>query len=107
MTEFVLLAMGIVFFAVPIILGRWGGGSKWGSIGCSTILTPFLVLAAIKLVAKAYWAMFPGSGSGCSGGECGGDAYAAAYWPLLIPVFMVPAFLISLTIILLMRRARV
>ena len=95
-----------VFVGMPFALVRFDPASKWGAIGCSTILTPFLFLGATKLVALAYWAMFPGSGSGCSGGECGGEAYAAGLWPLLIPVFMVPAFVVSMVIILLMRSAR-
>ena len=106
MMEITFLIQGIILFGVPTALGAWRGIWKWGAIALSTVLTPILMLGSIKLTAKIYWALYPGTGSGCSGGECGGEAFAAGFWPLLIPVFMVPAFVVSLFVILLMRRTR-
>ena len=98
-----LSAMLAVSIGLPALLARLG--FKWGVIGCSTLISPFLMLGAAKLTAMAYWHFnHDPSGGSCSGGECGGEAYAAGLWPLLIPVFMVPAFFVSLVIILLTRR---
>ena len=100
-----LSAMLAVSIGVPALLARQG--SKWGAIGCSTLISPFLMLGAIKLTAMAYWHFnHDPSGGSCSGGECGGEAYAAGFWPLLIPVFMVPALFVSLLVILLLRRSK-
>ncbi len=98
-----LLAMVVVLFVVPALLGALS--SKWGSIGCSTLISPFLMVGAITLTGKAYWHFNHDPSGGC-GGECGAASYSAGLWPLLIPVFMVPAFFVSWLVIALMKSAR-
>ena len=99
-----IIAMIAVLIAVPAVLGRQS--SKWGAIGCSTILTPFLLVGAISVTAKVYWHFNRNSaGGGCPGGECGAAGYSAGLWPLLIPLFMIPAFFVSWIIVELMGRA--
>ena len=101
-----IITMIAILFAVPVLFGLWRSAlSKWGAIALSTVVSPFLMLGATKAIAIAYWAIHSDPANrGCPGGECGVDAYAAGLWPLLIPVFMVPAFFVSLIIILLVRR---
>ena len=101
-----IMTMIAILLAVPVLFGLWRRAlSKWGAIALSTVVSPFLMLGATKAIAIAYWAIHSDPANrGCPGGECGVDAYAAGLWPLLIPVFMVPAFFVSLIIILLVRR---
>lgn len=102
---FIFVALALLI-GVPLALTYLAPDSKWGSIGCATIVTPFFLLGATKLLGKIYWALYPGSGSGCSGGECGANSYAGGLWPLLIPIFMVPAFFFSLIVVLTVRATR-
>ena len=98
------IAMVAVMIAVPVMFGKHG--AKWGAIGCSTIVTPVLMVGAISLTAKVYWHFNRDLvGSSCSGGECGAASYSGGLWPLLIPAFMIPAFFVSWIVIALMRSA--
>lgn len=111
--------MGLMFFAmflvligVPMALGSWRRPeSKWGAIALSTFVSPFLMMGMAVLTVGIYMALAGDHGSsGCSGGECGPALYAAGYAPLLlllaIPTLMVPSFVVSTLIILLIRSAR-
>lgn len=100
------LVMIIVLFGVPGAFGSWSRWvPKWPAILFSTLSTPFLMVAAIKLESMLYWSINSHEGGGgCSGGECTGGQMAAGLWPVLIPVFMVPAFFVSWLVIAIMRR---
>lgn len=94
MTGIWILVASLVI-GIPALLAGWQKESNWGVVWVSTIFTPFIVLTGVKIYAKLYWQFSSTPGSGCSGGECGGGAYAAGYWPLLIPVLMVVSFVVS------------
>jgi hypothetical protein len=96
---------------VQIAFPMWLGSlrrlvPKWSAVFLSTIICPFLILAAFKITALIYWAIYRSSstGGGCAGGECGGSAVAAGYWPLLLLFFLPISFVFSALIILVMRR---
>ena len=105
--------VGLGLFAalmVQIAFPAWLGSlrrilPKWPAVFLSTIISPFLILATIKLVAIFYWHFNrTADGGGCAGGECGGSAVAAGYWPLLLLFFLPVSFVFSVAIILGMRR---
>lgn len=108
----VVVVLLVVLIGMPAVLGAWSKpGSTWGAIALSTLVSPFLMLGAAALLVVLNRAVpHEHVSRGCPGGECGGAGYAAGYadalWPLLIPVFMVPSFLVSTLIILLIRSAR-
>jgi hypothetical protein len=109
-SSLIILGFGSAL-AVQIAFPVWLGAlrqdvSKWTAVFLSTIVSPFLILAAFKVSALVYWAIFRSSstGGGCSGGECGGAAVAAGYWPLLLLFFLPISFVFSVAIILVMRR---
>ena len=98
------LALVAVILAAAIF-GRLPIG-KWWAILLTTLSGPFIMLVVIRATAKTYWALSSNQGSGCSGGECGVDAIAAGYWPLLIPLFLPFAFFLAWPTIAIYRRRR-